>query len=184
MWGTKPQSARMPKRGQHCQGQHGKVGEIPGGMRFGKRRAADGKPRRRRCGDATVKERQSEGDSGDLVEFLDGNPFQIPILLEGHIFKEALVDSGCECFSAISESVARELGCQMIQIPTRQLRQAAMVQERTEINSVACFKYDIEGFQHQAVAYVIPGLTQDIILGRPWMKHVGAVMNWLRVILQ
>ena len=113
----------------------------------------------------------------DLMGLLDGKPFQIPILLEGHIFKEALIDSGCECFSAISESVAKELGCQLIQIPTRKLRQAAMVRVQTEINLVACFKYDIEGFQNQAVAYVIPGLTQDMILGRPWMEHVGATLD-------
>jgi hypothetical protein len=43
--------------------------------------------------------------------------------------------------------------------------------------------YDVDGWAARMVAYVVPGLAHDIILGKPWMSREGAILDPQKEIL-
>jgi hypothetical protein len=98
---------------------------------------------------------------------MDGTPFHVPLMIEGHTFTKAMVDSGCECFSAIDKQVARRSRGQFINIPPQILRQAAGSIGNTEISQLVVLKYDLDGWVSHLVAYVVPDLSHEVILRRP-----------------
>jgi len=108
---------------------------------------------------------------------MNASPFLIPLLVEDSVFVKALVDSGCDCFSAISGNLVSRLRMDTIEIPPRPLAQATGIVQNTIVREMVSFKYDIDGWRSQATAYVIPDLEWDVVLGLPWMMRVGGVLD-------
>ncbi|KAL2890638.1 Retrotransposable element Tf2 155 kDa protein type 1 [Ceratocystis lukuohia] len=47
----------------------------------------------------------------------------------------------------------------------------------TLVNTVAIFTLDVSGHKEEHIAWVVPGLTQDLLIGYPWLKKKGAVID-------
>jgi hypothetical protein len=120
--------------------------------------------------------RKKSGDE-DLTSRLNGSPFLVPIFLHNTNFVEALIDSGCDCYSAIDKALVDRLGLETIAIPQRHLRQASGLNPTTVISHMVLFDYDLDGWRSRAVAYVVENLDRDVILGRPWMDREGVLID-------
>jgi transposase InsO family protein len=108
---------------------------------------------------------------------MDEPLFLIPLFLNKLEHVKALVDLGCECFSAINEKVAKRVGSSFIDIPPRALQQAAGPLHNTRITQMVVVNYDVDGWAARMVAYVVLGLAHDIILGKLWMSREGAILD-------
>ncbi|MBD2359459.1 DDE-type integrase/transposase/recombinase [Tolypothrix sp. FACHB-123] len=96
----------------------------------------------------------------------------IPTLLDRAVPVDALVDTGCDCYCAVSESLAQRLRLSTTRLPRpRILSTSAGVLEGSRIRSYANFHMDIDGWGMEMKGYVIPGLAFDFVLGLPWMAH-------------
>jgi transposase InsO family protein len=90
----------------------------------------------------------------------------------------AQVDSGCDCYGAISERAAARLELPTTRLSSpRRLSTAVGTRENTRITHFVRCALDIDGWSAPAALYVIPGLPQDVLLGRPWMKRHGVVLD-------
>ena len=114
---------------------------------------------------------------------MDEGPFLVSLFLGGAERVRALVDSGCECFCAIDEAVARRVSTQFLELTPRSLRQAAGPLQDSVISRLAVVECDIDGWPTRLVAYVVPNLHHDIILGKPWMRREGVVLDVPRGLL-
>lgn len=119
----------------------------------------------------------------DFQREMDEPPFTVSLLVNSTRWATALVDSGCECFCAVSESFAQDVGGRSITIPPRRLGQAVGTSRDTVISRLLSFQYDLDGWSSHAVAYVVDGLARDVILGKPWMRQEGVVLDVERGVL-
>jgi hypothetical protein len=76
---------------------------------------------------------------------MDRPPFLIPIFLNQAVYVRVLVDSGYECFSAVSEELAESTGVEFIAIPPWVLNQAAGILKGASISRLVVLAYDIDG---------------------------------------
>jgi len=113
----------------------------------------------------------------DIRSAMDGPPFQVPVLLNDAGFVDALIDSGCQCFSAVRSDVAERLGGEFMDIPPRSLQGAEGQPGLGVISRLWVVPYDIDGWRSQLVAYVVPRLAHDLILGDPWLRREGVVID-------
>ena len=86
-------------------------------------------------------------------------------------FVDAFVDSGCLCFCAVSQAYAQRTHMSRIDIPKRELKLAQNQPETYAITQTASFELDVGGWSQEDWAYVIPDLSYDIILGKPWLEY-------------
>jgi predicted aspartyl protease len=111
---------------------------------------------------------------------MDGNPFLVDIRLNGTNFVPGLVDSGCLCYSAISKKLFQSLRLPSLRISPRQLEGAARknAESTTTLDTVTYATIHIDGHQQARVFfYVVPGLTYDLILGKPWMEDADVTIS-------
>ncbi|CCE32194.1 uncharacterized protein CPUR_06054 [Claviceps purpurea 20.1] len=111
---------------------------------------------------------------------MEASPFLLPVLCNDTMFFTAQVDNGCDSFAAVSEKLVQRLGLQRVALPRpRQVHTAVDAPQRpsgksrtpAHINHLVRFKADVDGWMFPVVAYVIPGLTRDCILGTPWLAR-------------
>jgi len=81
------------------------------------------------------------------------------------------VDSGAQCYAAISETLHRELNLPLIPIPDRMIGGPTSTTGGVMIQGVTYAVMEIQGFQQLVYFYVVPLLQHPIILGRPWEVH-------------
>ncbi|KAI1676147.1 Pol protein [Pyrenophora tritici-repentis] len=111
---------------------------------------------------------------------MDSDPFVVDVRLNGTDFVTGLVDSGCLCYSAINEQLFRSLRLPSIKIAPRQLEEAAgkNAEPSTVLDTVTYASIDIDGHQQKRVFfYVVPGLTYDVILGKPWLEDADVTIS-------
>ncbi|KAI1509870.1 Pol protein [Pyrenophora tritici-repentis] len=111
---------------------------------------------------------------------MDSDPFVLDVRLNGTDFVTGLVDSGCLCYSAINEQLFRSLRLPSIKIAPRQLEEAAgkNAEPSTVLDTVTYASIDIDGHQQKRVFfYVVPGLTYDVILGKPWLEDADVTIS-------
>ena len=111
---------------------------------------------------------------GSTPPQLDGKPPVLSVLLGDLRHVDVLVDTGCECFAAVSEPIAQELADSIIDIPPRRLDQAVS-EAQSAITQLATIQLDIGGWRSKLFAYIVPGLSRDVIVGSPWCAWAGAV---------
>ena len=95
----------------------------------------------------------------------------IDILINSITSTRALNDSGCQCFTTVSEQFVKERGLDASSIQPRPLEQVTTTKNRPMIWQIAVFIADIDGMEEKIVAYVIPGHIDNIILGKGWMER-------------
>jgi predicted aspartyl protease len=101
-------------------------------------------------------------------------------VVTGTDFVTGLVDSGWLCYSAINEQLFRSLRLPTIKIAPRQFEEAARknAEPSTVLDTVTSASMDINGYQQKRVFfYVVPGLTYDVILGKPWLEDANVTIS-------
>ena len=77
---------------------------------------------------------------------MDGNSITVEILINGVLFKPALIDTGCECYSIVDKDLVTELRLPRVKIPPKPI--TGFVKENTkepwvEITEIVKFSIDI-----------------------------------------
>ncbi|KAI0999356.1 hypothetical protein K3495_g8841 [Podosphaera aphanis] len=87
-----------------------------------------------------------------------------------------MIDTGCLCFSVISENLVRNYDLYSEKITPRHLRLADGTKAKT-IMRISRIKIDIDGRQGQIWGYVMPNLAYPLILGKPWIEYNDVVYS-------
>ncbi|KAI0995580.1 hypothetical protein K3495_g12599 [Podosphaera aphanis] len=116
---------------------------------------------------------QSTSGEQDAVEMLNGPPFVIDTLLNYSYSEPALIESGCACLAAVSNSPVREMNLPRIKVKPRKLTEATECKQKSEgfITEMTKMILDIDGCQTMLHAYIIPHLSHKLILEKPWMER-------------
>lgn len=124
----------------------------------------------------------------DLLDNIDTTPCEtnnalIPIVKVGVIGEKALalLDTGSQ-ITAISDAFVqriRNVGGEVATLPTKHLKiKTAVGNKTTTVKSVVCLDISINNVTFATHAYVIPDLTNDLILGIDWLKLYEVTMNF------
>ena len=88
-----------------------------------------------------------------------------------------LIDNGSESYAIINEELARRLELELLPIEPRAVS-GVIKGPVGHISHVTRFALDVGGFKDQRVfAYVLPGQSEDLILGRPWLQYHDATLR-------
>ncbi|KAI0996930.1 hypothetical protein K3495_g11254 [Podosphaera aphanis] len=118
-----------------------------------------------------VAESQSFEDQKAEKE-MNGNSFLIDVLINNIYTVPTLIDSGCDCLAAVSNSLVRKANLPRIEVTPRKLAEATdNIQKGELITEMTKMEIDIDGYQKTLYAYIIPRLSQELILGKPWMER-------------
>ena len=102
---------------------------------------------------------------------MEGPLFYTETLVNDTHFVKTLIDNNCGSYALISKRYARKVKLDTISIKPRSIERVIASMDG-EIREVARVDLDIGGYQMRRVfAYILPGQTDDLILGRPWMQH-------------
>lgn len=103
--------------------------------------------------------------------------FHTTVILNKCHSVRALIDDGCSGYATINEKFAQNLRLPMVPIEKRRMT-GVLDDNNTTIQTVTKFCLDVAGlYTPKAWAYVVPGQVEEIILGKPWLKTHGAVIN-------
>ena len=102
---------------------------------------------------------------------MNSSPFLVDCQINCDFYVESLIDTGCLCFAAFSESLVANNNLPRIKIPSRKLYLARKDGKERTIKYITHASIDIGGRQEKIYGYVIRDLSYDIILGKPWMEH-------------
>jgi transposase InsO family protein len=102
---------------------------------------------------------------------MDGPPFQVPALLDNCQFINIQIDSGCDCYAAMSDQCAARLGVERIRLPRPRQLGTVLGRTPTTITHLAKCEMDLDGWKTPVLFYIIPGMPRSAILGLPWLKH-------------
>ncbi|KAI0995137.1 hypothetical protein K3495_g13044 [Podosphaera aphanis] len=117
-------------------------------------------------------------DDQKAEKAMNGNPFLVDVLINNLFTVPALIDSGCNCLAAISNSLVRKADLPRIEVSPRKLTEATnSVQDGELITEMTKMELDINGYQRTLYAYIIPGLSHGLILGKPWMEREDVIYH-------
>lgn len=99
--------------------------------------------------------------------------------MNDYIPATALIDNGSMAYALINERLVQKLGLPLLRTVPRQLQGVqGEGQQNGLITHVTTFSLDIGAHKNPRVfAYVVPRQSEELILGRPWMRHQGASIN-------
>jgi transposase InsO family protein len=104
-----------------------------------------------------------------------------PVLIETRINRghraHALVDCGCDCYAVIDEALVKRLRIPLVDSKPRRIGGFSDATKGVMSPGVAVFVIETGGYDERIFAYVIPGLGQDVFLGRPWMEKNQVVYD-------
>lgn len=108
---------------------------------------------------------------------MNGKSFLIDIAINKFYSVSALIYNGCDCLAAVSDSIARKANLPRIKISPRKLTEATNTAKEDEqiISEITEFHIDIDGYEMLLKAYIIPKLSHDVILGKPWMEKEDVI---------
>lgn len=101
----------------------------------------------------------------------------IDVLANKQLFVSAFVDSGCLCLATISPRTATQINARLIPIRPRRVEQVVGQTQPPEITQLAAFLADYDGIKEDLYAYVIPGQTEPLILGKGWLTRHDASLR-------
>ena len=88
-----------------------------------------------------------------------------------------LVDNGAQAYASIRKDVAQRAKLELLNIIPREA-EGWLKGPLTTIDQVAQLDIDVGGLgKRRAFAYVVAEQTEDLILGRPWLKAEGATID-------
>lgn len=104
--------------------------------------------------------------------------FHTTALIDDYSQARALVDPGSAAYALISKTLATRLRLPLLPVPPRRLQGAQGISSEEGVSHVTSFSLDIGAHKNgKAFAYVVPNLTEDLILGRPWTRQEGATID-------
>ena len=92
----------------------------------------------------------------------------------------AFVDSGCLCLATVSPRAAAAANTQLLPISPRPLAQVVDTDLPPSISTLAVFSLDLDGYKKKTFAYVVPGQSEDLILGKRWLENHDASIRPLQ----
>ena len=100
---------------------------------------------------------------------MDGPLFHTDVRF-GSQFTRSLFDNGCSCYATVSPAIVRRHKLPTITISPRPV--SGLFQNKQQmITEVAYGPIDVGGHQQRCIfAYVIPGQSENLILGQKWME--------------
>ncbi|KAI1001479.1 hypothetical protein K3495_g6720 [Podosphaera aphanis] len=99
---------------------------------------------------------------------MNGNSFLIDVLINNIYTVPTLINSGCDCLAAVSNTLVRKANLPRIEVTPRKLAEATdNIQKGELITEMTKIEVDIDGYQKTLYAYIIPRLSQELILGKP-----------------
>ena len=102
---------------------------------------------------------------------MDGDGFYINFRFNRTHYTQALVNYRCLLYMTISKRLADRLQLPRIKITPRNLQQVNYTAKGV-ITQVGYANIDIDGHKQKTVYfYIIPGQSDDVILGLPWMDE-------------
>lgn len=120
----------------------------------------------------------NEIEDKNVEYIMNGSSFIIDILINGSYSVPILIDNGCKCLAADSNSLVCRANLPRIKINTQKLTEAAKNQHHKEyITEMVKMDLDVDRYERMLYAYVIPGLSHELILGRPWMEREDIIYN-------
>ena len=108
---------------------------------------------------------------------MDGEPFVISALVDGHSFAETLIDTGCLSYGLCDPRFARRNRLTRLKITPRSV--TGVDGKLTAVtDEVVAVELDLDGHKEERVfLYVSPIGHYDMILGMPWVKAQDARIN-------
>lgn len=117
-------------------------------------------------------------DDRCTVRNMNGNSFIIDTLVYGIYSASTLIDNGCECLAAVSNTLVRKANLPRMQVSPRQLNEATTeIEEKELITEMTRLKIDIDGYQTILYACIIHQLSHNLILDKPWMEQENVVYH-------
>ena len=109
---------------------------------------------------------------------MDNNLITVKVLINWVLFKSVLINTGYECYSIVDKDLITKLRLPRIKIPPKPITD--FVKENTkepgvEITKIAKFSIDIQGYRRNIFTYVVPVLSNPVIIGLPWIKEDNVV---------
>ncbi|KAL5594234.1 uncharacterized protein BROUX77_007591 [Berkeleyomyces rouxiae] len=96
----------------------------------------------------------------------------IDVVLNKTCSTSAFVDSGCLCLATVSPRTATRAHATILPICPRPIAQVVDDRNPPVIDQVAVFDLGLGGLDEKLYAYIVPGQTEDLILGQGWIaKH-------------
>ena len=99
---------------------------------------------------------------------MEGNSITVEVLVNGVLFKPALINTSYEYYSIVDKDLVTELQLPRVKIPPKPI--IGFIKENTkepwvEITEIAKFSTDIQGYWQNIFAYVVPALSNPVIIG-------------------
>lgn len=99
---------------------------------------------------------------------MTSEPALIQVRVNRGVITSALIDSGCDCYAAISQALASRLRLPLVDRRKRPLRGYSEYTQATKTSGVAALTIETGGYIQKIYAYVILGLGEDLFLKKPW----------------
>ena len=111
---------------------------------------------------------------------MDGNLITVEVLINRVSFKPTLINTGYEYYSIVDENLVIELWLPCVKIPPKPI--IGFVKENTkepgvEITEITKFSIDIQGYRRNIFAYVVPVLSNPVIMGLLWMREDDVIIR-------
>ena len=111
---------------------------------------------------------------------MDGYLITVEVLINGVSFKPILINTGCECYSIMDKDFITELRRPRVKIAPKPI--TGFIKENikepwVEITEIAKFSIDIQGYRRNIFTYVVPTLSNPIIIRLPWIKEYDIIIR-------
>lgn len=107
---------------------------------------------------------------------MNWNLFIIDVLINNLHIVPTLIDGKCDCLAAVSNSLARKANLQRIDVALRKLTEATRSSKSGKtIKVMTKMEIYIDSYQRSLNAYIIPRLSHELILGKPWIEQEDVI---------
>ena len=111
---------------------------------------------------------------------MDGDLITVKVLINGVLFKSALINTGYKCYSIVDKDLIVELRLPRVKIPPKPI--TGFIKENTKeswvkITEITKFFIDFQGYWRNIFAYVVPALSNPIIMGLSWIREDDIIIK-------
>ena len=111
---------------------------------------------------------------------MDGNSITVEILINKVLFKPVLINTGYKYYSIVNKDLIMELQLPRIKIPPKPI--TGFIKENikepwVKITEIAKFSINFQGYWRNIFAYVMPALSNPVIIGLPWIKKDNIIIR-------
>ena len=98
---------------------------------------------------------------------MNSNLIIVKVLINGVLFKPALIDTGCKYYSIVDKNFIIELRLPRVKIPFKSI--TGFIKENikepwVEITEIVKFSINIQGYKRNIFIYIVPILLNPVII--------------------